>query len=124
MSAEIESESEISSRSSRPDDKPDLELDEDGHLRDSSQWSESVAETLAARDGIALTPDHWWLIRFVREHNQRYGMPPLMRVVIKQMRRQPGHAEASSRTLYRLLPDGPIRLACRYAGLPKPESCI
>lgn len=107
-----------------PDQALDIELDEDGHLRDCRQWSEAVASTLAAQDGIELTADHWWLIHFVREHAQRYGMPPLMRVVIRQMRQQPGHADASSRTLYRLLPDGPIRLACRYAGLPKPESCI
>ncbi|MEM7053193.1 MAG: TusE/DsrC/DsvC family sulfur relay protein [Pseudomonadota bacterium] len=103
---------------------PGLELDEDGHLLNADAWSEDCAQVLAANDGLKLTDDHWWLIRFVRQHYQRYGMPPLMLIVIRQLREQPGHADASSRTLYRLLPDGPIRLACRYAGLPKPESCI
>ena len=101
-----------------------VELDDDGHLLHADAWNEALAEVLAKQDGLILTEDHWWLIRCVREHYQRYGMPPLMRIVIKKMREQPGHADASSRTLYRLLPDGPIRLACRYAGLPKPESCI
>ena len=105
-------------------DSSSIELDEDGHLRNADLWSEAIANSLAEQDGIRLNEDHWWLIRFVQQHYERYGMPPLMRVVIRQWRQQPGRADVSSRTLYRLLPDGPIRLACRYAGLPKPESCI
>lgn len=99
-------------------------LDADGHLTDSAAWSEAVAQALAERLGVELGPLHWWLIRFVREHHSRYGMPPLMRIVIRTMREQTDEAEASSRTLYRLFPEGPIREACRYAGLPRPESCI
>ena len=43
----------------------------------------------------------------VREFGQRFGPD-----------------KGSSRYLYRLFPDGPARQACRYAGLPKPVSCI
>lgn len=100
-----------------------IELDHDGHLKNARDWSEAVAEALAARDGVELTDAHWWLIRFVREHHRRYHIPPLMRVVIGALR-ETGESEASSRYLYRLFPDGPIRLACKYAGLPAPESCI
>jgi len=106
------------------DPSSELELDENGHLADAASWSEAVAEHLASLDGLELDQDQWWMIRFVRQHHQRYGMPPLMRVVITELRKQPGHESASSRTLYRLFPEGPVRLACRYAGLPKPESCI
>lgn len=99
-------------------------LDPDGHLQDSRDWSPAVAEALAERDGIRLESEHWWLIRFVRDHHARHGIPPLMREVIRAMRGREGWENASSRTLYQLLPDGPIRLACRYGGLPKPDSCI
>jgi tRNA 2-thiouridine synthesizing protein E len=102
----------------------DIELDEHGHLRDPAAWSEAVAEALASRDGVVLEAEHWWLIGFVRRHWAAYGMPPLMRVAVRAMRDEGVVAEASSRTLYRLFPDGPIREACRYAGLPPPESCI
>jgi tRNA 2-thiouridine synthesizing protein E len=47
-----------------------------------------------------------------------------MRVVVRAMRDEGVVDDASSRTLYRLFPDGPIRAACRYAGVPPPESCI
>ncbi|MGB0513919.1 MAG: TusE/DsrC/DsvC family sulfur relay protein [Wenzhouxiangellaceae bacterium] len=101
-----------------------LEFDSDGHLADPEAWSPAVAEALAARDGVALGELHWWLIDFTRRHSRDYGMPPLMRVAVRAMREQTSVADASSRSLYRLFPDGPIREACRYGGLPRPESCI
>jgi tRNA 2-thiouridine synthesizing protein E len=104
----------------------DLELPAlgaDGHLLDPAHWTEVVALQLAERDGVVLEERHWWLIRFVRAHFDRYGNPPLMRMAVAALR-EAGVENASSRTLYRLFPDGPIRLACRYGGLPAPESCI
>lgn len=101
-----------------------IALDADGHLVDSQAWSEDVAAVLARDREVELSPLHWWLIGFVRSHHLRYDMPPLMRITIQAMREQTGETDASSRTLYRLFPDGPIREACRYAGLPRPDSCI
>lgn len=101
-----------------------IELDAEGHLLHAADWQESVADAMAARRQVELGALHWWLIRFVRAHHEQYGMPPLMRVVIRAMRMDTDQADASSRTLYRLFPDGPIREACRYAGLPRPDSCI
>lgn len=102
----------------------EIALAPDGHLSDPDDWCEAVAEEMARRDGLALDDLQWWLIRFARAHYREYGMPPLMRVAVKAMRRDAGIEDASSRTLYRLFPDGPIREACRYGGLPRPESCI
>lgn len=99
------------------------ERGDDGHLLDPASWSEDVARALAALDGVTLDDRRWWLIRFVRDHYLRYGTPPLMRMAVAALR-DSGVEDASSRSLYRLFPDGPIRLACRYAGLPAPESCI
>lgn len=102
----------------------EIALGPDGHLLDADEWCEPVAEEMARREGVELCDLQWWLIRFVRMHYAEYGMPPLMRVVVEAMRRDAGVENASSRTLYRLFPDGPIREACRYGGLPRPESCI
>ncbi|WP_223846336.1 TusE/DsrC/DsvC family sulfur relay protein [Wenzhouxiangella sp. AB-CW3] len=97
-------------------------LDDEGFLVRPEQWSIKVAEALAASDGVVLGKQHWWLIRMVRDHHQRYGNPPLMRVVVAAWREQFG--SGSSRELYRLFPDGPVRLACKYGGLAKPDWCI
>jgi len=104
------------------DGKP-IALDEEGFLVEPGQWFREVGEALADRDGIRLGDDHWWLIEFVRDHHARYATPPLMRVVVAEHRKS--HPESrGSRDLYRLFPDGPVRLACKYGGLPKPEWCI
>lgn len=101
-----------------------IALGPDGHLLDIDDWSEPVAEEMARLDGLELCDSQWWLIRFVRAHYAEYGMPPLMRVAVDAMRRDGVSEDVSSRTLYRLFPEGPIREACRYGGLPRPESCI
>ncbi|MFW5927318.1 MAG: TusE/DsrC/DsvC family sulfur relay protein [Wenzhouxiangella sp.] len=98
-------------------------LDEDGHLSDPEQWCTGVAERLAEKDGIRLTDEHWWLIEFVRDYHHQYGTPPLMRVMVAEFRRRHG-GQGSSRDLYRLFPESPVRQACKYGGLPKPEWCI
>jgi len=100
----------------------EIGLDAEGFLIDSDQWFPEVAELVADRDGIELEADHWWLIEFVQAYHARYGNPPLMRVVVAAWRER--HGEGSSRDLYRLFPDGPVRLACKYGGLPKPDWCI
>jgi len=47
-----------------------LELNEEGFLIDSKKWDKSVAEALAkAAEGIDnLTPEHWAVIEFIRNH--------------------------------------------------------
>lgn len=98
-------------------------LDEHGHLRDADAWTPAVACWLAARDGLELSQDHWWLIDYVRGYHSRYGNPPLMRSVVQALKTSRPEL-AGSRHLYRLFPDGPVRLACKYAGLPPPDWCL
>lgn len=103
-------------------DGREVKLDADGFLVDPAHWSRDLATALAERDGVVLSDDHWWLIEFVREHWQSYGNPPLMRIAVAAWRERGG--PDGSRGLYRLFPDGPVRLACKYGGLPKPDWCI
>lgn len=98
-------------------------LDNDGHLADPADWTPEIALHLATSDGLALADDHWWVIGFVRTYHQRYGNPPLMKTLVSGLREKVG-PDAGSRDLYRLFPDGPVRQACKYGGLPKPDWCI
>jgi TusE/DsrC/DsvC family sulfur relay protein len=60
-------------------EKPHLEFDDDGLLKDPSQWSEAAAVEIARREGIArLTEEHWKVIRSLREHYARFGAAPAM----------------------------------------------
>jgi TusE/DsrC/DsvC family sulfur relay protein len=101
-----------------------IELDVDGHLARSEQWHPGVGLALARRDGIELGSDHWWLIEFTRRYHHNYGTPPLMRVVVAEMRREHDDPSLGSRDVYRLFSENPVRQACKYGGLAKPEWCI
>lgn len=101
-----------------------IELDQDGHLKDPGQWQPSVARALAGHHGLELNEDQWWLIEFVRRHHHQYGTPPLMRIVVSAFRQFKADPGLGSREIYRLFADHPVRQACRFGGLPKPDWCI
>ena len=44
-----------------------IEFDEEGYLKNLTDWSPKVAETLADQEGLDLTPAHWELIELIRE---------------------------------------------------------
>ena len=100
-----------------------LKLDQHGHLADAKHWSEEVAVLLAQSDKIELTAEHWQLIYAVREIFAITGETPPMRLLIKALNKRTD-SEINSRFLYRLYPDGPVRLASKHAGLPKPKHCM
>ena len=101
-----------------------VETDSRGYLIDRSDWSEELAVSMAADDGIDLTPSHWEIIRFVQQYFDEFEDAPPMRVLVKAIARRLGEEKGNSRYLYRLFPEGPAKQVCRFAGLPKPTSCI
>jgi len=101
-----------------------LALDERGYLLDPASWSPSVAEAMAEADGIELGDDHWAVLEIFREYFASYEIEPPMRALVQRARERLGEDKGNSRYLYRLFPDGPGTQACRYAGLPRPLSCV
>ncbi|UTJ45886.1 sulfurtransferase TusE [Atlantibacter subterranea] len=101
-----------------------FETDNDGYLKDSSDWSEGLAEVIAEQEGIALTPEHWEVVRFVREFYLEFNTSPAIRMLVKAMAKAYGEEKGNSRYLFRLFPKGPAKQATKIAGLPKPVKCL
>ena len=101
-----------------------LPIDEKGYLFDWRAWTPEVALIMAAADGIELGDDHWQVLRLFREYFEKYEIEPPMRALVRLARERLGQDKGSSRYLYHLFPDGPGTQACRYAGLPRPVSCV
>lgn len=99
-------------------------MDKEGFLRDLSQWNESVARELAAREGIDLTDAHWELIYLVRAFYERYEVSPAMRPLVKQVRERLGVEKGSSIYIMQLFPGSPAKLLAKIAGLPRPTNCL
>ncbi|WP_176920751.1 sulfurtransferase TusE [Superficieibacter sp. 1612_C1] len=102
----------------------DIETDSEGYLKDTHQWSEALAEVIAEQEGIALSAEHWEVVRFVRAFYLEFNTSPAIRMLVKAMANTFGEEKGNSRYLYRLFPKGPAKQATKIAGLPKPVKCI
>ena len=95
-----------------------IEVNEEGFLVDSNQWTPEIAEELAQEVGIAdLSEQHWKVITFCREDAAREGQAPGLRRITKK-------SDVTMKEIYQLFPKGPGKLAARISGLAKPKSCI
>ncbi|MDH4573144.1 MULTISPECIES: TusE/DsrC/DsvC family sulfur relay protein [Salinicola] len=99
-------------------------LDPEGYLVSLDDWSERVAEALAADEGRELTPAHWEIIGVLRDFYQRFEAAPAMRPLVKAVKQALGEEKGNSIYLMRLFPDSPAKVGARLAGLPKPTNCL
>lgn len=118
------SELEMTGCSLRLEDGSILELDEKGYLLDPALWTPEVSRRMARADGLELGADHWAVLQIFREYFDQFDIDPPMRALVRMTGERLGKEKANSRFLYQLFPAGPGTQACRYAGLPRPISCI
>lgn len=101
-----------------------LQTTEQGFLVNRLDWNEEVAKQLALKENIKLNEDHWEVILFIRSYYEQYKHLPNTRVFVKAIARSLGEDKGNSRYLQQLFPDGPLKYACKLAGLPKPPTCL
>ena len=98
--------------------QPDSTFDEDGFLRTLSNWSRSMAESLAEKNDIGpLTEEHWRVIEFVKDYYETYGTGPPVVKIGKD-------TGMNTDEICGLFPCGVVRGAYRLAGLPRPPGCF
>jgi tRNA 2-thiouridine synthesizing protein E len=94
--------------------------DEEGYLVDTNDWSELWAEEAAARQGLSLTDDHWFAMRFMRAQQQEHQVTPDARFIMRQLeQRYPGQGR---KRLFEMFPYGYVAQACRIAGMKRPRA--
>lgn len=98
--------------------------DNEGYLANLDDWSEELAELIAARESLQMTPDHWEIVTFLRRGYEETGVVPNIRQLQKLLANAYGPDKADKTYLYDLFPYGPAKQACRIAGLPKPTGCV
>ncbi len=93
-----------------------IEIDEDGYLRNLDDWSEAVACAIAEREGVEeLTKERMDIIRFIRDYYRQYNFFPILNAVCKNVN-QP--KECINEQFL-----DPI-VAWKIAGLPRPDETI
>jgi tRNA 2-thiouridine synthesizing protein E len=93
-----------------------LELTEDGYLKNFSQWNKEVGLEIAKEEGITMTDRHWDVIKYLQDQYKN-EKPLSIRSVGKS-------GVVSIKEFYELFPSGPLKISSRVAGIPKPASCI
>jgi tRNA 2-thiouridine synthesizing protein E len=101
-----------------------IDVDEDGYIQKLEDWNEDVAKHIAKLESVELTPEHWEIIKFLRDYYQEYKIAPMIRILTKAIAKQMGPDKGNTKSLYSLFPAGPAKQACKIAGLAKPTGCV
>jgi len=87
-------------------------------------WSLRDARKVARTDGLALTEEHFEVIRALQEYFSRHEMADRHMRELQDALDERFHASGGIRYLYRLFPRGPIAQGCRIAGLAAPSISV
>ena len=101
-----------------------VSVNEEGFLTNLKDWNQEIALVLAECENIEMTAEHWEIVNFIREYYQNFKHLPNARVFTKAIRNTFGADKGNSRYLHKLFPQGPLKYACKVAGLPKPPTCL
>ena len=85
-----------------------IETTENGHLVNAEDWTEAVAEAIAATDKLEMTEQHY----------NNAGNEPNERTILKDMAKKWG-SKPTSKDMYNLFPGMPSKQGRKIAGLPQ-----
>ncbi|MBK1705473.1 TusE/DsrC/DsvC family sulfur relay protein [Halochromatium glycolicum] len=92
-------------------------LDNEGFLVNRDDWSEELAVELAQQDEFEMNEQVMQLIREARSMYDNDGVVPPIRIFAKKQ-------GVSTKELYNIFKKGPMKLICKWGGLPKPTGCV
>ena len=93
-----------------------VEVTDEGYLVNREDWTKEIATELAKEQGIELADKHFEVLEFLRKESAA-GTALSIRKVGKS-------GIVDIKGLYQLFPGGPLKYSSKYAGIPKPASCV
>ena len=94
----------------------EIEVNEEGYLKDFSQWDKEVGQALAEEQEITMTDKHWEVIAYLQDkHHKQEALS------IRGIKKS---GVINIKEFYALFPGGPLKKSTLIAGIPKPKSCI
>ncbi len=93
-----------------------VEVNEEGYLKDFSQWNKEVGLAIAKAEEITMTDRHWDVINYLQEAHKKNEALSIRKVGKSGV--------VDIKEMYQLFPKGPLKISTKIAGIPKPASCI
>ncbi|QJC30224.1 TusE/DsrC/DsvC family sulfur relay protein [Enterobacteriaceae endosymbiont of Neohaemonia nigricornis] len=87
-------------------------------------WNINIAESIAYKENICLTPEHWEIIYLLRELYGKFNTLPNMKILINIIRERYGEKKGNSMYIYHLFPQEPIKKAAIIAGINYTDVCL
>jgi TusE/DsrC/DsvC family sulfur relay protein len=85
-------------------------------------WDMDTARSVADKNDIDLTDDHWELIIALQEYYSKVEFVNLRQ--LKDALEEKFHSRGGMKFLYQILPGGPVAQGCQLAGLKMPAGAI
>jgi len=95
----------------------EVHVDQEGFMTVYDEWSDELAQKLAANIDLELTERHWEVLRFIRRDFEQQGETPTLRRVSNT-------GGIPIKELFDLFPKKPAKKMAYIAGLPKPAGCV
>jgi tRNA 2-thiouridine synthesizing protein E len=95
----------------------ELNVDGEGFLVNRDDWNEDIARELAQRDGMEVDDKIMHYITEARAMYDNDGVVPPIRIFAKAQ-------GVTTKELYDVFKKGPMKLICKWGGLPKPTGCV
>ncbi len=93
-----------------------VEVTDEGYLVNREDWTVEIAAEIAKEDGIELTEKHYEVLDYLRKESAA-GTSLSIRKVGKS-------GIVDIKGLNQLFPGGPLKYSSKFAGIPKPASCV
>ena len=93
-----------------------VKVNDEGYFEDASQWTKEIALAMAIEVNLTLSDKHFALLDFLR---QKYLAGEALTI-----RKVGTSGIVDIKEFYQLFPGGPLKLASKLAGIPKPTSCV
>lgn len=93
-----------------------VEVNDEGYLVDASQWNKEIAAEMAKEEDIDLSDKHFEVLEFLRNSHEKGETLTIRRVGKSGI--------VDIKGLYKLFPGGPLKYSSKFAGIPKPASCV
>jgi tRNA 2-thiouridine synthesizing protein E len=83
-------------------------------------WTRDAAIQTARQENLALTEEHWDVVRALQEYFVKHAEKPINVRELHDALDERFHARGGLKHLYQILPGGPVAQGCRLAGLKPP----